>query len=918
MSRISRLVSLAVCLLLLVLALSGLVAGDDVGTRQDIILRVGMQDDMKTRNYLLTPDKWTSARLDPIYDTVGKFDPATEEPLPYILKGIDADDNGVFDLDEYGTYAKESLPHEVTAFYDLNGVYFHDGVQATMHDLLFSYHLRALCPLETSLDVLKDKNNLPGSNYSTTRWLNMWPVPDVWDVAVPVGSNTSLTFALHFSLQADFWAFVPQTLNGLVLVPRQLWEGTGRVCLDATDGVCKDWKENIHGNFRYAYNEATFNGRPISDPLSFKFSDAESWLMEDDEVIGTGPFEFGQWTPGVTVRIDKFEDYYGDALDCERVGDPPVCQGNFFLYMHQPYIDGMLFMIYQTPQMAVFALQAGEIDYVGWSIPPEFIGDLVADPNVELQITAGRGFAYLGYNMRMSPFGYPDNDPTQGDDGLYLRRAIAHVIDKNTIVTTLLQDFGVAGDQPVSPASVKWYNGSVAKYEHDLLRASQILDAHYTLSFQGGPGLGWSGGWRNLPTIGTQQVEILCPKADYDPILAQACNMIAMNMRAVGLNADANLVAFGQIVERLNYRETQMWLLESDIHTSPPDYYYSFFHSWNARAGLNYAGFNNMTFDDLIVASRAEMDPDAQPALIKRCSGVLSSNLPYDAIFFRTNIEAYRSDRFVNWTVGPAASIYHKSYWSWIGIHPPWPISINIIFPSGNTVYENEVLVFEVLVTVESGVHMNDAVVTISVSPSGPLIEPNSGRTVGGSIGPINFTAPEVETDTYFAVTASAESPWGTTDTIERQVKVIDVDTQPPEILDARAEPDPQDVGGYVNISAAVVDDKGLDYVVCLILDPDMKELENLTMEYNSSADRFYRERSYGEVGTYQYTIWAYDSWGNANWTTGTFEIVEPPLPWEYLALLSIVVILIVALVVALLLLKRRKPKEEESGETEE
>ncbi|MFQ6128864.1 MAG: ABC transporter substrate-binding protein, partial [Thermoplasmata archaeon] len=250
-----------------------------------------------------------------------------------------------------------------------------------------------------------------------------------------------------------------------------------------------------------------------------------------------------------------------------------------------------------------------------------------------------------------------------------------HVIDKKTIVTTLLQNFGVAGDQPVSPALTRWYNPAVEKYDFDLDAAKEILDDYYTIGglYEDPPDpLGYgSSGYRKLPTIGDRQIDILCPQADYDPIRASACEMIASNMRDVGINAHAKLMAFGEIVERLNNRDMELWVLGWRIGSDPPDYYHAFFYSGNAPAGQNYPGFNNATFDDLITDARAELDLDIQTGIVRECSALLTDALPYDVLYFRTNIEPYRSDRFVNWTVGRAGSIFGGSWWSWIGIHPP-------------------------------------------------------------------------------------------------------------------------------------------------------------------------------------------------------------------------------------------------------
>jgi len=257
-------------------------------------------------------------------------------------------------------------------------------------------------------------------------------------------------------MQAPYGGFVRHTLNDATIIPRHIWEETGRLCLNSTGGFCTLWDFGIHPDFGFAYDaNVTFNGIPTVDPFAFNFGAAESWLMQDEYVVGTGPFEFQTWMPGVAVTTERYEDYMTDALDCERSGIPPVCQGAFYSHMHKPIIEGMLFKIYKTVQAAIFALQAGQIDLISWPIPPEFVPTLQSDPNADLVTTLERRYIYLGYNMRMSPFGYPDNNPLNGDDGYYLRKALAHVIDKDTIVSVLLQDKGVAGDQPrLNPPTV--------------------------------------------------------------------------------------------------------------------------------------------------------------------------------------------------------------------------------------------------------------------------------------------------------------------------------------------------------------------------------------------------------------------------------------------------------------------------------
>ena len=811
---------------------------DDEGTRADEFLRVGAQDDTKMINvwgYSHSPDVWTSNVLSPVFEGVGQEDPATREPIPYLLKGIDVDESGTFDLDEYGIYRKGSGtdPLKVTAYYDFNGVLFHDGVQATMDDLLFTYHMSALVPTEISLDSLKDKNGLPGTNFTTTHWLHIRPaVVDNWDAAIPVGPDSDLTFALEFSQQAPYANFVRYTLNGAGVHPRHIWEESGKLCLEASGGICTSWKEPLHADYGIAYDEDKHNGVPVADPDHYNMDEAKIWDLSDSEVIGSGAMEFDNWTPGVSARLTRYEGYKADALDCEKVGTPPVCTGNFYSYMHQPYIDGMLFKIYKTAQAAVFALQAGEIDVVSWSVPPEFVGGLLIDPNIGIFNTAEKGFFYISYNMRKSPFGYPNNDPTQGDDGLWLRKAMAHVIDKKTIVTTLLQNFGAAGDQPVSPSFTKWYNASVTKYDYDLDVAREILDDHYT---EAGFNLGWSGAYRNLPTIGTQEVEILCPQADYDPIRASACNMIAARAQDVGLNFVSTLMAFGEITERLDDREMDIWVLGWRIGSDPPDYYHAFFYSGNAPAGQNYPGFQNETFDTLITDARAELDPDVQVSLIKECSGLLTDAMPYDVLYFRTNIEAHRSDKFINWTVGSSGSIFGGSFWSRIGIHPPSPDALTISPPVMKSAVASASTT-NVVATVRDpdATTIAGAPVQMTLTGSGYLGNlsiPGGefGTTVNGATNingqlVANYVAPTVGAETEVFVSAQALD-FGTYPASTVQFSRVKVQPPGTQFLSVLVEPSffALEEGGTMPIEVMVTDQVGLSVdgaLVNLVTEP--------------------------------------------------------------------------------------------------
>ena len=421
----------------------------------------------------------------------------------------------------------------------------------------------------------------------------------------------------------------------------------------------------MHEDFGFAYDESTGNGVPAASPSDFRLHAASIWTPSDDEVIGIGPFVFDEWVRGVSASLVRFGQYKTDALDCKM--DLGTCQGEFFAYLHEPYIDGMQFKIYSTSTSAAFAMQAGEVDIVPGSIDPWDLGDLIYDSDVGISTIGEEGFAYVGYNMAKSPFGYPDNDPSQGDHGLYLRKAVSHVTNKDVLVRELLRFFGYPGTQVVSPSYSQWHNNSVPLYQFNLSIAEQILDDHYTI---GGFALGYApSGYRNLPTIGDEKIELLCPNASDDAILATACSMIAASLKSIGVNAVANMVGHPY------FGAPDMWIgvIRSFYYLDYVNIFHSHFYSGNAGGGWNRFSFRNETFDRCVTELRETQDSDRQTELIKWCSGILAENLPMDVLYFRTNAEVYRSDRYVNWTGGPAGSIFTGSIFSWLGIHPPQP-----------------------------------------------------------------------------------------------------------------------------------------------------------------------------------------------------------------------------------------------------
>ncbi|MEW5936601.1 MAG: ABC transporter substrate-binding protein [Candidatus Thermoplasmatota archaeon] len=707
-------------------------------TREELVLRVAMQDDVKTLNPLVAGDVWTWNVLGWLYDTPMYKDLATVQLLPYIANGTtNATAESYFNYDDPSSLPAEELAKSpigkvCTVWYNFTNVRWHDGHPMDIEDVIFSFYVEALMPdWSSSIDCLKDKGGLAGSNFTESRYLSISKVYE---------SDDRKVAALRFYLQVPYYNFFKEALDTFLL-PTHIWASTmARQKSDA----CRPWYPDRH-------------------PLEWDPSAATAWDMRDASgnyvVVGSGPFKFDYWQKGERARILTWREHF---------------------YHQQPKIDAIVYRIVRTAEQAVLSLENDEVDYIAWSIPPMFVPQLEANKNISVVQSAERGFFYIGYNMRRKSFGYNE---TGVDTGKPLRRAIAHCVDKKHIVERLLQNYGIAADGPISPTDTEWYNDSLPQYEFDPEKAKQILrEAGYQEPNWSDPAtLGTASNcWKNpdgskigsesdgaIHILTTQQVEYRCPPRD---------NMIARQLQEIGIYAVAKYyMDFGSIIDQVEKYEFDMYISRWRIDSEPMDFLYAFFHS---NGGQNYPGYHNSSFDEVIDAARETADLELRKKLVKEATGIIVIDQPYHVLYFRTNIEAYRADNFVNWTVGSAGSIFCWS--SILGIKPPSEKYLRVQLITDTAVASNGTA--EVVVTVrdQDGYAVAGADVIMNVNngtleSDGEMDREVSGQTGSNGQFKVIFHAPYVPPPPKFTLNYSVK-PY------------LQEGTAPAEILEAFAE----------------------------------------------------------------------------------------------------------------------------------
>jgi peptide/nickel transport system substrate-binding protein len=156
--------------------------------------------------------------------------------------------------------------------------------------------------------------------------------------------------------------------------------------------------------------------------------------------IGTGPYRFKRWVKGDRVELERSADYWGK----------------------KPAIANVAFRFIPDPSAATAAMLAGDIDAFPQFPAPEALDRLRADKRYTVQIGTTSGKTILALNNARKPF-----------DDVRVRRALAHAIDRKTLVDAL-SNFGSPIGSHFVPGDAGYVDLTGA-YPYDPAKARVLL-----------------------------------------------------------------------------------------------------------------------------------------------------------------------------------------------------------------------------------------------------------------------------------------------------------------------------------------------------------------------------------------------------------------------------------------------------------
>ena len=343
----------------------------------------------------------------------------------------------------------------------------------------------------------------------------------------------------------------------------------------------------------------------------------ETWDITTDpaEIIGTGPFTIESYVPGERMVLKRNPDYW--LKDAE---------GNSL-----PYLDRIVQVIVPDLEAELDKFLAGESDTHG--VLGEELADLEPlqeDGNFTIyQRGPAFGTTFLTFNM--NPGSNPDTyEPYLESHKLAwfqnkeFRQAVAHTIDKETIITDIQHGSGYPQWSSISPAAGDFHNPDVRRYEYDIDKANAILD-----------GLGWvdtnGNGIREDPH--GNEIEFSLATNSGNSVRERVGDNISKGLEQIGLRVQYEKIDFGDLVSQLT--QTYDWEAILIGFTGSPDPH-SGITLWHSGENLHLWYPNQPSpatdweaeIDEIYIMAGRELDRAKRIDLYHRAQEIDAENVP--------------------------------------------------------------------------------------------------------------------------------------------------------------------------------------------------------------------------------------------------------------------------------------------------
>ncbi len=281
--------------------------------------------------------------------------------------------------------------------------------------------------------------------------------------------------------------------------------------------------------------------------------------------------------------------------------------------LRKPRLAGIRFLVVPDAVSRLLELKRGGLDLVQNGIDPDSLDWLRRQPNIVVMTRPGTTFQYLGMNLR---------DPPLAD--VRVRAAIAHAIDRDAIVETILKGLATVATGLLPPTH--WaYSADVETYSYDPNRARILLD---------------QAGYPDPDGDGPAPRFHLSYKTTVVELRRRIAEVVQAQLAQVGIALDIRSYEWATFYNDIKRGDFQLYSL-AWVGVEDPDIYYRTVHSSQIPPqGDNRGYFHEETIDQLTEAARRTTNLAERRRLYGEIQHRLSQLLPAIPLWWTTNVAA--------------------------------------------------------------------------------------------------------------------------------------------------------------------------------------------------------------------------------------------------------------------------------------
>ncbi len=330
---------------------------------------------------------------------------------------------------------------------------------------------------------------------------------------------------------------------------------------------------------------------------------SEKFQREKGFVVGSGPYEFDQWQPGVKITFKKKKNYWGDELFKKGLKQ---FEANADKLIHQTIND-------QTA--ALVALKGKKLDVMHGIKSKDWVTDVTQSEKMKenfwLSTPPSMSYTYFGINQRNPKF-----------EDKNVRKALAHLTDVDKIIKVIGYGLAQRVTGFIHPSKAIYYNDKITPYDFNVAKAKQLLaDA----------------GWKDSNGNGTIDKVINGQLTEFNITFTynngndarrDAALIFKEAAREAGINVDVVPQEWSIYIQNQKNHSFEMfyggWI--SGVGESDPK---QIFHTESINGGSNYTYFGNAESDAVIEAIRSELDKEKRAVHYKKLQEIIYEEVPY-------------------------------------------------------------------------------------------------------------------------------------------------------------------------------------------------------------------------------------------------------------------------------------------------